>query len=149
MWRSPERGELGEEALDEIEPGAVLGREGKFEAADLGIEFLSSKIGALVILLLCSQISRQPRRQRKRARLFPQSDRARHHPRGLARRRTRSTEEGAGSSVGHAGVQRRRWCWHSAVSSLGGFQTPDVLIYKMYVAGVDGCQRLRSPARLV
>ena len=27
-------GELGEEALDEIEPGAVLGREGEFEAAD-------------------------------------------------------------------------------------------------------------------
>ena len=28
-------GELGEEALDEIEPGAVLGREGKFEAAEV------------------------------------------------------------------------------------------------------------------
>ena len=27
-------GELGKEALDEIEPGAVLGREGEFEAAD-------------------------------------------------------------------------------------------------------------------
>jgi hypothetical protein len=27
-------GELGEEALDEIEPGAVLGCEGEFEAAD-------------------------------------------------------------------------------------------------------------------
>ena len=27
-------GELGEEALDEIEPGAVFGREGEFEAAD-------------------------------------------------------------------------------------------------------------------
>ena len=26
-------GELGEEALDEIEPGAVLGREGEFESA--------------------------------------------------------------------------------------------------------------------
>ena len=26
-------GELGEEALDEVEPGAVLGREGKVEAA--------------------------------------------------------------------------------------------------------------------
>ena len=26
--------ELGEEALDEIEPGAVRGREGEFEAAD-------------------------------------------------------------------------------------------------------------------
>ena len=26
-------GELGEEALDEIEPGAVFGREGEFEAA--------------------------------------------------------------------------------------------------------------------
>jgi hypothetical protein len=26
-------GELGEEPLDEVEPGAVLGREGKFEAA--------------------------------------------------------------------------------------------------------------------
>ena len=25
-------GELGEEALDQVEPGAVLGREGKFEA---------------------------------------------------------------------------------------------------------------------
>ena len=25
-------GELGEEALDEVEPGAVLGREGEFEA---------------------------------------------------------------------------------------------------------------------
>jgi hypothetical protein len=27
-------GELGEEAFDEIEPGAVLGREGELEAAD-------------------------------------------------------------------------------------------------------------------
>ena len=27
-------GELGDEALDKIEPGAVLGREGEFEAAD-------------------------------------------------------------------------------------------------------------------
>jgi hypothetical protein len=27
-------GELGDEALDEIEPGAVLGCEGEFEAAD-------------------------------------------------------------------------------------------------------------------
>ena len=26
-------GELGEEALDEVEPGAVLGREGEFETA--------------------------------------------------------------------------------------------------------------------
>ena len=26
-------GELGEEALDEVEPGAVLGREGELEAA--------------------------------------------------------------------------------------------------------------------
>ena len=28
------RGKLGKEALDEIEPGAVLGREDEFEAAD-------------------------------------------------------------------------------------------------------------------
>ena len=33
MWRSTERGEFGKEALDEIEPGAVLGREGEFETA--------------------------------------------------------------------------------------------------------------------
>ena len=26
--------EFGKEALDEVEPGAVLGREGEFEAAD-------------------------------------------------------------------------------------------------------------------
>ncbi len=33
MWRRTERANFGEEALDEVEPGAVLGREGKFEAA--------------------------------------------------------------------------------------------------------------------
>ena len=32
MWRSTEAGEFGKEALDEVEPGAVLGREGEFEA---------------------------------------------------------------------------------------------------------------------
>src|ERR1700704_2208676 len=34
MWRSTERASLEKEALDEIEPGAVLGCEGEFEAAD-------------------------------------------------------------------------------------------------------------------
>jgi hypothetical protein len=33
MWRQDGAGEFGEEALDEIEPGAVLGREGELEAA--------------------------------------------------------------------------------------------------------------------
>ena len=33
IWRRTERGEPREEALDQVEPGAVLGREGKVEAA--------------------------------------------------------------------------------------------------------------------
>ena len=32
IWRSHRAGELGEEALDEIEPRAVLGGEGEFES---------------------------------------------------------------------------------------------------------------------
>src|SRR5215831_4736451 len=32
MWRSTERASLEKKALDEIEPGAVCGREGEFEA---------------------------------------------------------------------------------------------------------------------
>jgi hypothetical protein len=33
MWRRTERANLEKEALDEVEPGAVLGREGEREAA--------------------------------------------------------------------------------------------------------------------
>ena len=32
-------GELGEEALDEVEPGAVLGREGELESAGRAIYY--------------------------------------------------------------------------------------------------------------
>src|SRR5258706_3700832 len=41
-------GELGEEALDEIEPGAVFGREGEFEAA--GGLFGQPSLGLLRLL---------------------------------------------------------------------------------------------------
>ena len=33
IWRRTERANLEKEALDQVEPGAVLGREGKVEAA--------------------------------------------------------------------------------------------------------------------
>jgi hypothetical protein len=46
-------GELGEEALDQVQPGAVLGREGKFEAArrsvgELGFRLLGDVCGMIV-----------------------------------------------------------------------------------------------------
>ena len=46
-------GELGEEALDQVEPGAVLGREGEFEAArrsvgEPGFRLLGDVCGLIV-----------------------------------------------------------------------------------------------------